>query len=287
MAHAATGQTSEIVSGDPVNNALWVVGLVGIDVLNASTGAFVDPIDTRAWGSANSVAVHNGLAAVAIENGSNRSQPGTIKLFDTTTRQLAAGTNSITAGSLPDMVTFSKDGLKPLRSTNVKGLYQPDGIALYERNGQTDMVMANEGDTLESETDKKRLSGVAALKNNAPADVQRLNISVPDSSVGNLVTFGARLFSIRDEDGNLVFDSGSQLDDEAIECGDRQRGVGHDDGLRHRLARAGARDLRPGAVRPGRAGWRAPSPASSLIRPDPASEAVAHRGGPHRRREAE
>lgn len=61
---------SEIVSYDSANNALWVVGLVGIDVLNASTGAFVDHIDARAWGGANSVAVHNGLAAVAIENGS-------------------------------------------------------------------------------------------------------------------------------------------------------------------------------------------------------------------------
>ena len=340
---AATGQTSEIVSYDSANNALWVVGLVGIDVLNATTGAFVDHIDTRAWGNANSVAVHNGLAAVAIENGTDRSLPGTIKLFNTGTRQLAAGTNSITVGSLPDMVTFTKDGsrllvanegtpnlntagnaytgtdplgsvsvinmatrsvtatagfagvpvsgsnvrgssvvgvdfepeyiavnqagtkafvslqeanavgvldlqsnsftkviglgtkdfaqprnyidpndqdsIKQLRSTNVKGLYQPDGIALYERNGQTYVVMANEGDTLESETDKKRVSAVTALKNGSPADVQRLSISVPDSSVGNLVTFGARSFSIRDEDGNLVFDSGNQLDDEAIKRG--------------------------------------------------------------------
>lgn len=340
---ATTGQTSEIVSYDSANNALWVVGLVGIDVLNASTGAFVDHIDTRAWGGANSVAVHNGLAAVAIENGANRSQPGTIKLFDTTTRQLAAGTNSITVGALPDMVTFTKDGsrllvanegtpnlnaagtaytgvdptgsvsiinvatrtvtatagftgvpvtgsnvrgtsvvgvdfepeyiavnqagtkafvtlqeanavgvldlqtnsftkviglgtkdfaqpgnhidpndqdsVKQLRSTNVKGLYQPDGVALYERNGQTYVVMANEGDTREDEADKKRVSGVTALKNGSPADVQRLSISVPDSSVGNLVTFGARSFSIRDEDGNLVFDSGSKLDDEAIKRG--------------------------------------------------------------------
>ena len=60
---------------------------------------------------------------------------------------------------------------------------------------------------------------MTALKNGSPADVQRLSISVPDSSVGNLVTFGARSFSIRDEDGNLVFDSGNQLDDEAIKRG--------------------------------------------------------------------
>ncbi|MCH8178802.1 MAG: choice-of-anchor I family protein [Proteobacteria bacterium] len=341
---AANGQTSEIVSYDSATNSLWVAGLVGIDVLNASTGALIDHIDTSVWGSTNSVAVHNGLAAVAIENSLDRSQPGVIKLFDTTTRQLSADTNSITVGSLPDMVTFSKDGsrllvanegtpnligsnpgayashdpagsvsiinmdtrtvaatagftgvsvtgsnvrgqsligvdfepeyiavnsagtkafvtlqeanavgvldlqtnsftkviglgvkdfaqpgnyidpsdrdsLSQLRSVNVKGLYQPDGIAVYGANGQTYMVMANEGDTREDEADKARVSAVTALKNSSPAELQRLNISVPDSSAGNLVTFGARSFSIRDENGNIVFDSGSQLDDEAIKRG--------------------------------------------------------------------
>lgn len=341
---AANGQTSEIVGYDSLTNSVWVAGLVGIDVLNAQTGAFISHIDTTAWGSTNSVAVHNGLAAVAIENSVDRSLPGVIKLFDTTTRQLASGTNSITVGSLPDMVTFTKDGSrllvanegtpnligsnpgsyasrdpagsvsiidvasrtvtatagftgvavtgsnvrgssvvgmdfepeyiavnsagtkayvtlqeanavgvldlqthsftkviglgtkdfaqpgshmdpsdtdgkKELRSVNVKGLYQPDGIAMYSAGGQTYMVMANEGDTREDDADKKRVSAVTALKNSSPADLQRLNISVPDSSAGNLVTFGARSFSIRDENGNIVFDSGSQLDDEAIKRG--------------------------------------------------------------------
>ncbi|MEK6669268.1 MAG: choice-of-anchor I family protein [Pseudomonadota bacterium] len=340
---AGTGQTSEIVSHDSATNTLWIAGLVGVDVLNASTGALIEHINTTAWGGTNSVAVHNGMAAIAIENSLDRSQPGVIKLFDTTTRQLAAGTNSISVGSLPDMVAFSKDGsrllvanegtpnlsatgnayvgadpagsvsiinmatrtvtatagfagvsttgsnvrgqsltgvdfepeyiavnsagtkafvtlqeanavgvldlqtnsftkviglgtkdfaqpgnyidpndqdsVKQLRSTNVKGLYQPDGIALYERNGQPYIVMANEGDSLESETDKKRVSAVTDLKNSSPADVQRLSISVPDSSAGNLVTFGARSFRITDENGNEVFDSGSQLDDEAIKRG--------------------------------------------------------------------
>ncbi|MFY9459574.1 MAG: hypothetical protein WAP57_07440, partial [Aquabacterium commune] len=71
---AGTGQTSEIVSHDSATNTLWIAGLVGVDVLNASTGALIEHINTTAWGGTNSVAVHNGMAAIAIENSLDRSQ---------------------------------------------------------------------------------------------------------------------------------------------------------------------------------------------------------------------
>lgn len=336
FAHSG-GQTSEIASFDAVTNTLWVVGVVGIDVLNASTGSLVSHIDTSAFGGANSVAIHNGLAAVAIESSADRTLPGTIKLYDTTSRALAAGTNSITVGALPDMVTFTRDGsrllvanegtpnLDPvsgiyagydpagsisiidmasrsvtanatftgvlptnavryagmdfepeyiavnnagtkayvtlqeanamavvdlgtqkvtsvtslgtkdfslpgnaidpshkdgkieLRTADVKGLYQPDAIATYETGGKTYLVMANEGDTREDDLDKVRAkdSGLSGV----PADLKQLNIAKPDSTSGALVTFGGRSFSIRDEAGNIVFDSGSRLDAEAIARG--------------------------------------------------------------------
>lgn len=57
-------------------------------------------------GSANSVAVHNGKLAVAVEN-ENKQALGTIKIYDTTS---LAEENSITVGSLPDMVTYTPDG---------------------------------------------------------------------------------------------------------------------------------------------------------------------------------
>jgi len=50
-------------------------------------------------------------------------------------------------------------------------------------------------------------------------DLKRLNISTTDSTANNLVTFGARSFSIRDENGAIVFDSGNQLDAKAIALG--------------------------------------------------------------------
>jgi hypothetical protein len=102
-----------------------------------------------------------------------------------------------------------------LRPVPVKGLYQPDAIASYVYRGKTFLVMANEGDTREDDADKAR----ASILDGTPDDLKRLNISLTESTPGNLVTFGARSFSIRDAAGNLVYDSGSLLDAEAIARG--------------------------------------------------------------------
>ena len=107
------GQFSEISSFDAQTNTLWVAGVIGVDVLNARNGALIQHIDTSAWGSINSVAIHNGIAAFAIES-SVRTDPGVVKLFDTSTRALASGSNSFTVGALPDMLTFTPNGSKLL-----------------------------------------------------------------------------------------------------------------------------------------------------------------------------
>lgn len=112
--HAANpGQTSEIPAFDRKTNTLWVAGVVGVDVLDAASGALVEHIDTSAYGSINSVAIHNGLAAFAIES-STRTHPGTVVFYDTKTRTLADGINPIEVGALPDMLTFTHDGGKLL-----------------------------------------------------------------------------------------------------------------------------------------------------------------------------
>ena len=111
-----------------------------------------------------------------------------------------------------------KDDKIELRAAQVKGLYQPDAIAAYDFKGKTYLVMANEGDTREDDGDKVRVkdSGLTGY----PDDLKQLNISTVDSTSGtDLITFGGRSFSIRDEDGNIVFDSGNQLDAAAIDAG--------------------------------------------------------------------
>ena len=112
------GQLSEIPAFDSRTNTIWVVGIVGVDVLAADTGALVKHIDVTTYGNVNSVAIHNGLAALAVEAGASpapgRARPGRVLLYDTKTRELVSGINDIGVGALPDMLTFTHDGTKLL-----------------------------------------------------------------------------------------------------------------------------------------------------------------------------
>ena len=112
------GQVSEVPAFDRRTNTVWVAGVVGVDILDASTGARVGHFDVTPYGAVNSVAIHNGLAALAIEAGSSpapgRARPGRVLLVDTKTRALSDGVNDIEVGALPDMLTFTHDGQKLL-----------------------------------------------------------------------------------------------------------------------------------------------------------------------------
>jgi DNA-binding beta-propeller fold protein YncE len=111
--HATAGQLSEIPAFDQRTNTVWVAGVVGVDVLNGDTGALVEHIDVTPYGLINSVAIHNGLAALAIEAGPpDRRRPGVVVFYDTRTRERVG--DPITVGALPDMLTFTHDGSKLL-----------------------------------------------------------------------------------------------------------------------------------------------------------------------------
>jgi DNA-binding beta-propeller fold protein YncE len=111
--HTTPGQVSEIPAFDKRTNTIWVAGVVGVDVLNGETGALIEHIDVTPHGLVNSVAIHNGLAAFAIEAGApDRRRPGVVLFYDTRTR-LPIG-DPVTVGSLPDMLTFTHDGSKLL-----------------------------------------------------------------------------------------------------------------------------------------------------------------------------
>jgi len=112
------GQVSEIPAFDPTTNTIWVVGIVGVDVVEADTGALVTHIDVTPHGAVNSVAISNGLAALAIEAASqsaacpscDRRNPGTVLFYDTAT--LMSSGDPVNVDSLPDMVVFTHDGSK-------------------------------------------------------------------------------------------------------------------------------------------------------------------------------
>lgn len=114
--HSATGVvglTSEIAAYDAITNTVWVAGVVGVDVLNATNGSLVQHINTSSFGGINSIAIKNGVAAFAIEN-SVRTNNGIVQFYDTTSRSLSSGINTVTVGALPDMLTFTADGSKLL-----------------------------------------------------------------------------------------------------------------------------------------------------------------------------
>ena len=108
---------AEIAAYDALTSTLWVTGISGVDVLNVTaTGlSFNQRIDISAYGSINSIAIHNGVAAFAIEgSGTARTSPGLVQFYDTATRSLSSGVNSVAVGALPDMLAFTADGSKLL-----------------------------------------------------------------------------------------------------------------------------------------------------------------------------
>lgn len=106
---------SEIVSYDPVSQTLYVVNgyAAAIDILDISdptNPALLAQIDVTPYGdNVNSVAVRDGVVAAAVE-ADPVQDPGKVVFFDRAGNYL----NDVTVGALPDMVTFSPDGLTVL-----------------------------------------------------------------------------------------------------------------------------------------------------------------------------
>jgi DNA-binding beta-propeller fold protein YncE len=104
---------AEISDFDPSTGRLFIVengALNHINVLDISnpvsiTGVGIIPV--ASWGgNVNSVSVHNGMVAAAIESG-NKQEVGKVVVFDTKTFT-ALGVAAV--GALPKMITFSPDG---------------------------------------------------------------------------------------------------------------------------------------------------------------------------------
>lgn len=118
---------------------------------------------------------------------------------------------------------------------NVYGLYQPDSIASYQWNGATFIVSANEGDSRDwdaysedirvadiidpDELNKTFSTELQALYDATGGDdgLGRLKVTAalvdPDNDgvVDKLYAYGARSFSIWDQNVNMVYDSGDDF----------------------------------------------------------------------------
>ena len=99
---------AEITAYDASTRRLFVVnsGAGTVDVLDISDPAAPRKVAELDTPGANSVAVHDGLVAVA-EQAEVRTDPGTLAFFDAAD---GARRGQVTIGSLPDMATFTRDG---------------------------------------------------------------------------------------------------------------------------------------------------------------------------------
>ena len=109
---------------------------------------------------------------------------------------------------------------------NLLGMYQPDAIAPYEVQGRSLFVTANEGDVREREgcEEEARVKDLTldpvAFPDGEGADEKLGRLTVTrtlgdrgaDGDHEQLYVFGGRSMSILDDDGELVFDTGSELE---------------------------------------------------------------------------
>lgn len=102
--------SAEVVAYDAKSRRLFVVNAQTqtvdvLDVRNPKAPSRIGTIDTSGLGAPNSVAVRDGLVAVAIQS-DPKTDAGHVAFYDVSGQQVAA----VTVGALPDMLTFTPNG---------------------------------------------------------------------------------------------------------------------------------------------------------------------------------
>jgi hypothetical protein len=102
---------AEIVAHDRKTQRLFVVNAQAaridvLDISNPASPVALTPIEVTPHGTvANSVDVHDGVVAVAVQN-AVKTDPGKVVFFDAKGQFLSA----VQVGALPDMLTFTSEG---------------------------------------------------------------------------------------------------------------------------------------------------------------------------------
>lgn len=126
-------------------------------------------------------------------------------------------------------------GIVNIATWPIKGMYQPDAIASFVVNGQTYLISANEGDarSYTGFSEESRISSssfvldpvkfpnAATLKNNS--NLGRLNVTNKsgdidaDGDIDTIYVYGARSISIWNDAGQLLWDSGDELEQKMLQ----------------------------------------------------------------------
>lgn len=126
------------------------------------------------------------------------------------------------------MDASDKDKAVNLKSWPVRSAYMPDGISAFAMDGRNYFITANEGDSREygdysdelrfakAKLDPKALPGADRLQDDKALGrlktIPDLSDMDGDGDYDRIVAFGGRSFTIWDEDGNRVFDSGDMFE---------------------------------------------------------------------------
>jgi hypothetical protein len=175
-----TGSSAEISAFDPGSDRLFVVNslLNKMEILNFSNPAAItriSTIDMALYGAGlNSIAVKNGIVAVAIENLTTNN--GKIAFFDTNGVHL----KSVDAGNLPDMVTFTPDGKFVLTANEAQPIFYTP--TLSDPEGSITLV------------DLSSVTVPADVANITQANVTQINFNAFDGQMATLKSQGVRIF---------------------------------------------------------------------------------------------
>ncbi|MCU0360664.1 MAG: choice-of-anchor I family protein [Bacteroidia bacterium] len=124
--------SAEIVAHDPTTQRLYIANSIGgkldiVDFVNPSNPTLLSSVPITTYGNINSVAVRNGIVAVAIENNTNPQDSGKVVFMNKDGQFI----NQVTVGMMPDMITFNQAGNKVLTANegepNNAYTVDPDG----------------------------------------------------------------------------------------------------------------------------------------------------------------
>ncbi len=166
---------AEIPAFDPGTDRAFVVNARAgtVDVLDLSDPTVPTKVGELATPGANSVAVHDGLVAVA-EQAADAQAPGRVTFFAAAT---LARLGEVRVGALPDMLTFTPDG----RHLLVANEGEPSGYGPGHTDPEGSVSVVDVRDGVPAQADV-RTAGFAAL-DRAALVAEGVRLSGPGASV--------------------------------------------------------------------------------------------------------
>jgi hypothetical protein len=215
----ASNASSEIVVYDSATRRLFVISALQnrLDIADFSNPASIQPVtsvDMLPYGGITSVAVKNGIVAVAAPN-ANQQLNGSVVFFNTN----GVFQKQVTVGALPDMITFTPDGKKVMTANegqpNDSYTVDPEGsVSIIDISGGIASLTQAQVTTLDFTAFNAQAAALiaAGVRKGFPAstlsqDLEPEYITItPDSKKAWVILQEANAFAVIDLVTNTVTD---------------------------------------------------------------------------------